>query len=158
WRYTVSAMPGPLLPTLRAASQSLDCIPLRVLERHDRNVIIAFCCTGRLVAFPMLSRRHLLLGSTCSLAMTATCTRADDGLDMTVRQAGKAGCTGAVLGRVIRARRGDEVKVRLVNGLDEPMALCWHGVRLPNAIDNAPPAAPGASIDYRFVVPDGGTF
>jgi FtsP/CotA-like multicopper oxidase with cupredoxin domain len=71
------------------------------------------------------------------------------------------GYDGAVPGPVIRARRGDEVKVRLINALDEPTAIHWHGVRLPNAVDGAPiraPVAPGASIDYRFTVPDAGTF
>jgi FtsP/CotA-like multicopper oxidase with cupredoxin domain len=39
----------------------------------------------------------------------------------------------------------------------------WHGVRLANAMDGAPPLtqapiAPGASFDYRFVAPDAGTF
>jgi FtsP/CotA-like multicopper oxidase with cupredoxin domain len=39
----------------------------------------------------------------------------------------------------------------------------WHGVRLANAMDGAPPLTqapilPGASFDYRFVAPDAGTF
>src|SRR5262249_37150902 len=64
---------------------------------------------------------------------------------------------------VIRAQRGDEVKVRLVNGLDEPTTLHWHGGRVPSAMDGGapltgPPVAPGDSFDYRFPVPDAGTF
>jgi len=109
------------------------------------------------VVFSMLSRRHLLLGSACSLATAAARAEADDALDVTTLHAGKDGFNGTVPGPVIRARRGGEVKVRLVNGLDEPVALCWHGVRVPNAIDNAPPVVPGASFDYRFTVPDAGT-
>ena len=39
----------------------------------------------------------------------------------------------------------------------------WHGVRLANAMDGAPPLTqqpilPGTSFDYRFVAPDAGTF
>jgi FtsP/CotA-like multicopper oxidase with cupredoxin domain len=80
-----------------------------------------------------------------------------------VLHATKAGFNGAGPGPVIRVRRGDEIKVRLVNDLDEPTALHWHGVRLPNPMDGGvpltgPPIAPGASFDYRFSVPDAGTF
>src|SRR5262249_56978465 len=66
------------------------------------------------------------------------------------------------LGLLIRAQRGNEVRVRLVNELDEPTMVHWHGVRLANAMDGSAltqsPVAPGASFDYRFVVPDAGTF
>ncbi len=60
-------------------------------------------------------------------------------------------------------RRGEEVRLRLVNRLTEPTALHWHGVRLGNAMDGAPPltqaaVAPGESFDYRFVAPDAGTY
>ncbi len=59
------------------------------------------------------------------------------------------------------ARR--EFAVRVVNELPEPTAVHWHGVRLANAMDGAPPLtqapiAPGESFDYRFVAPDAGTF
>ncbi|MDQ0468919.1 multicopper oxidase family protein [Labrys wisconsinensis] len=70
---------------------------------------------------------------------------------------------GVVPGPPIRVRRGGEVFARLVNHLDRPTALHWHGVRLVNAMDGAPPltqapVAPGGSFDYRFTVPDAGTF
>ena len=63
----------------------------------------------------------------------------------------------------MRVRRGDEFAVRVINVLAEPTAVHWHGVRLPNAMDGAPPLTqspimPGASFDYRFVAPDAGTF
>src|SRR5258708_13132682 len=88
----------------------------------------------------MWSRRDVLLGSGCALATLAAPVHADRAPDgFTVLRASPAGFDGAVPGPVIRARRGDEVKVRLVNGLDEPAALHWHGVRLPNALDGGPP-------------------
>jgi FtsP/CotA-like multicopper oxidase with cupredoxin domain len=114
----------------------------------------------------MLTRRHILLGSVCALA---DCTLADlaprahaqsrsqSAPDVTELRVGKDGFNGAVPGPVIRARRGDEVRVRLVNGLDEPAALVWHGVRAAGAV-NGGAAAPGASVEYRFIVPDAGTF
>jgi FtsP/CotA-like multicopper oxidase with cupredoxin domain len=111
----------------------------------------------------MLSRRHLLLGSGCALAAATRPARADIAQDVTVLHATNAGFNGTVPGPVIRARRGDEVNVRLVNGLDDPVALHWHGVRVPNPLDGGvpltgPPVPPGASFDYRFSVPDAGSF
>ena len=51
----------------------------------------------------------------------------------------------------------------MVNALEAPTAVHWHGVRLTNSMDGAPPLTqapilPGASFDYRFVAPDAGTF
>jgi FtsP/CotA-like multicopper oxidase with cupredoxin domain len=70
---------------------------------------------------------------------------------------------GAVPGPALRVKRGEEVRVRLVNDLAAPLSLHWHGVRLPNAMDGVPPltqkpVAAGESFDYRFVPPDAGTF
>src|ERR1700730_10639381 len=112
----------------------------------------------------MLSRRHVLWGTGCALAAVATPARSETAPDgVTVLRASRAGFNGAVPGPVIRVRRGDEVKVRLINGLDESTMLHWHGVRVPNAMDGGVPltgtlVAPGASFDYRFPVPDAGTF
>jgi FtsP/CotA-like multicopper oxidase with cupredoxin domain len=111
----------------------------------------------------MLSRRHVLLGCGCALAAAVGRARAETAQDVTVLHATNAGFNGAVPGPVIRVRRGDEVNVRLVNDLEEPTALHWHGVRLPNPMDGGMPLTgplvpPGASFDYRFAVPDAGTF
>ena len=62
---------------------------------------------------------------------------------------------GAVPGPTLRLKRGEELRVRLVNELPEPTTIHWHGVRLPNSMDGVPhltqpPVAPGASFDYRF--------
>jgi FtsP/CotA-like multicopper oxidase with cupredoxin domain len=53
--------------------------------------------------------------------------------------------------------------VRLVNDTPQPAAIHWHGVRAPSRMSGVPgltqpPVAPGASFDYRFAVPDAGTF
>ena len=76
---------------------------------------------------------------------------------------GMSGYDGIVPGPALQVRRGEEVRVRLVNELPEPTAMHWHGVRLVNAMDGAPaltqaPIAPGESFDYRFIAPDAGTY
>jgi FtsP/CotA-like multicopper oxidase with cupredoxin domain len=70
---------------------------------------------------------------------------------------------GTVPGPLLRVRRGDEIRLRLVNDLAAPTAIHWHGVRLKNAMDGAPPLTqapvkPGDSFEYRFTPPDAGTF
>jgi FtsP/CotA-like multicopper oxidase with cupredoxin domain len=73
------------------------------------------------------------------------------------------GYDGTVPGPTLRVKRGEELRLRLVNDLAEPTTIHWHGVRLPNAMDGVPlltqlPVAPGTSFDYRFQPPDAGTF
>jgi FtsP/CotA-like multicopper oxidase with cupredoxin domain len=68
-----------------------------------------------------------------------------------------------VPGPALQVRRGQEVWVRLINELPEATAVHWHGVRLVNAMDGAPPLtqapiAPEETFDYRFIAPDAGTF
>jgi len=84
-------------------------------------------------------------------------------------RAGDAGPTpirgfdGSVPGPALRIKRGEELKVRLVNELVTDMTLHWHGVRVPNAMDGVAgltqtAVPPGDSFDYRFAPPDAGTF
>jgi FtsP/CotA-like multicopper oxidase with cupredoxin domain len=75
----------------------------------------------------------------------------------------KSGYDGQIPGPELRVKRGEEFAVRVVNELSEPTAVHWHGVRLANAMDGAPPLtqapiAPGESFDYHFIAPDAGTF
>ncbi|MEK7545804.1 MAG: multicopper oxidase family protein [Patescibacteria group bacterium] len=70
---------------------------------------------------------------------------------------------GQIPGPEIRLKRGDRVKVTLVNKLDEPTTIHWHGVRVPAGMDGVPyvsqdPVPPGGSFVYDFIVPDAGTF
>ena len=69
---------------------------------------------------------------------------------------------GQVPGPTIEATVGDTVVVRLKNSLDEPTIIHWHGIRLPAAMDGTqvvqPLVQPGETFEYRFVVPDAGTF
>ena len=69
---------------------------------------------------------------------------------------------GECPGPVLRYRRHDTVKVRLINGLQEPTMLHWHGIRIDNAMDGSHltqnPVQPGETFDYQFAVPDAGTY
>ena len=70
---------------------------------------------------------------------------------------------GQVPGPLLRVKKGSPVAVRLVNKLDQPTTLCWHGVRIANALDGVAgltqqPVRPGESLDFTFVPPDAGLF
>jgi FtsP/CotA-like multicopper oxidase with cupredoxin domain len=70
---------------------------------------------------------------------------------------------GQVPGPEIRVALGDRVKVTLVNGLEEPTTIHWHGIRVPAGMDGVPgvsqdPVPPGGTFVYEFVAPDAGTF
>jgi len=73
------------------------------------------------------------------------------------------GYDGQVHGPVLRVKAGEEIAVRLVNKLDQPTSLHWHGVRIDNAMDGVvgltqKPVMPGTSFDYRFKVRDSGLY
>jgi FtsP/CotA-like multicopper oxidase with cupredoxin domain len=73
------------------------------------------------------------------------------------------GFDGVVPGPVIRVKQGGEVWVRLKNSLPQPTTIHWHGIRIDNAMDGVAgltqePVPPGETFDYRFTVPDAGTF
>ena len=132
----------------------------------------------RLLSQP-LSRRCLLAGAAAAAAGLGAPPRAPaqttpDRLRLLHAQGAgggtQASSPGSLLryensvpGPILRVKRGDELRVRLVNDLGAPTSVHWHGIRLPNAMDGVPqltqPAvAPGASFDYRFRPPDAGTF
>lgn len=67
-----------------------------------------------------------------------------------------------VPGPVIKANVGDTLVVRVTNNLKEPTLVHWHGLRIPASMDGTgavqKPIQPGEVFEYRFVVPDAGTF
>ena len=69
---------------------------------------------------------------------------------------------GQVPGPQIEADVGDLVEVRLKNSLPQATTIHWHGVRVPADMDGTevvqPAVEPGGTFEYRFVVPDAGTF
>jgi FtsP/CotA-like multicopper oxidase with cupredoxin domain len=114
-------------------------------------------------------------GYGCDAGRPTASTQADDGL--CVLKAGLASVAlrgdgaaptpvwcygGSVPGPILRVRRGDELRLRLANELPQPIGIHWHGVRAPHAANGMTAltlrAAPGETFEYRFRVPDAGTF
>lgn len=70
---------------------------------------------------------------------------------------------GQVPGPLIRLAQGDRVRFHVTNDLAEPTSVHWHGVRVTNEQDGAPPLTqaaipPGGTHTYEFSVPDAGTY
>lgn len=72
------------------------------------------------------------------------------------------GFNGQVPGPTIEADVGDTLVVELTNALPEPTSIHWHGLRVPAEMDGTElvqqPIQPGETFEYRFVLPDAGTF
>ncbi len=73
------------------------------------------------------------------------------------------GYNGGVPGPEIRVQQGARVQRRLVNSLDEPTTIHWHGIRIDNAMDGVPGVTqeavqPNTSFEYDFEAPDAGTY
>jgi FtsP/CotA-like multicopper oxidase with cupredoxin domain len=64
------------------------------------------------------------------------------------------GYNGDYLGPTLRAKRGEEVLVNVVNGLDRPTSVHWHGMHLPAAMDGGPHqmVRPGATWSPHWTV------
>ncbi|WP_291094329.1 multicopper oxidase domain-containing protein [Hoeflea sp.] len=63
----------------------------------------------------------------------------------------------------MRVKKGERVRVRFTNRLEEPTSIHWHGIRIDNAMDGVSgltqdPVEPGGSFVYEFVAPDAGTY
>ena len=116
---------------------------------------------------PFAPTRRALLGSIAAtvVALPARAQQADGFRTLEARKTGlkltaegeTAGFAyeGATPGPLLRVRQGDEVKVRLVNRLDQPTSLHWQGLLGDNANDGVAgltqkAVAPGQSHDYRF--------
>ncbi|RAZ87225.1 multicopper oxidase family protein [Mesorhizobium hawassense] len=64
---------------------------------------------------------------------------------------------------VVRMRKGEPFAARLINGIDDPTTIHWHGIRVPNRMDGVPFLVQpyvyqGDHFDYAFTPPDAGTF
>lgn len=70
---------------------------------------------------------------------------------------------GTVPGAKIQVTQGERVRVKLVNQLNVPISIHWHGYPVPNAMDGVTgvtqdPVAPGQSFTYDFVAKVPGTY
>ena len=65
-------------------------------------------------------------------------------------------------GPTLKAKKGDTLVIKVTNNLTEPTIVHWHGIRLPATMDGTgevqKPIQPGEEFEYRFTVPDAGTF
>lgn len=61
---------------------------------------------------------------------------------------------GGYLGPIIRVRRGQRIRIDLINGLSESTIIHWHGLHVPDDMDGHPrfAIAPGARYVYEFKV------
>lgn len=73
------------------------------------------------------------------------------------------GFNGSTPGAELRYREGDTLDLRFENAIGDGSAIHWHGIRIDNAMDGVPYLTQpmiedGESFDYRFVLPDAGTY
>jgi FtsP/CotA-like multicopper oxidase with cupredoxin domain len=73
------------------------------------------------------------------------------------------GFNGTSPGPAIQAYEGDRVRIILENRLPESLAIHWHGLEIPYAMDGMPyisqkPIAPGNQYTYEFTIHQNGTF
>jgi len=73
------------------------------------------------------------------------------------------GFNGSSPGPELRARQGDMLDIRFENAIGDGSAIHWHGIRIDNAMDGVPDltqplVADGGTFDYRFKLPDPGTY
>lgn len=69
---------------------------------------------------------------------------------------------GTVPAPEIRVTQGDKVRIRLKNELDEPTAIHFHGLLIPNPMDGVPfvtqpPVNPGEMFIYDFIARNPGS-
>lgn len=132
-----------------------------------RNLLKASAVAGAYGAGMALAPRISALAAAEPNPLEARITQAQiDGRGLTrnvMTYAGGAGGVSEPMPPVLRARRGEKFAARLVNRLDEPTTVHWHGLRIDNAMDGVPFVTqpyvyPGDSFDYTFTPPDAGTF
>ncbi|MGW8192310.1 copper resistance system multicopper oxidase [Sphingomonas hankookensis] len=137
---------------------------------------------------PLLDRRQLLRGATLGGALTmawpawaqsvspgiATPLPSVSGDDTTLtighamrridgRAAHAIGINGTSPAPLVRLREGQKARITVVNTLDEPSSIHWHGLLLPFQMDGVPGIsfpgiAPRSSFTYEFPVIQSGTY
>ncbi|MFO7179830.1 MAG: multicopper oxidase family protein [Pseudomonadota bacterium] len=71
--------------------------------------------------------------------------------------------SGSLPGPLIRAKRGDRIRIEFENGMSLPTTVHWHGMRVPNDMDGVPHhgpllVQPGAGFVYEFDALDASLF
>jgi FtsP/CotA-like multicopper oxidase with cupredoxin domain len=124
----------------------------------------------------MILTRRLLLGSTFASIMPLPAWAATDSpriitarkatcqiLPKPAAETAVFGFDGQVPGPLLRCKKGETLKIRLVNQLDQPLTFACLGMRLDNTMDGVAgltqqPIAPGQFFDYQITPPDAGFF
>ncbi|HEX4627654.1 MAG TPA: multicopper oxidase domain-containing protein, partial [Gemmatimonadales bacterium] len=70
---------------------------------------------------------------------------------------------GQYPGPLLKVTQGSTIAVKFRNGIDQPTAVHWHGVRLANPFDGAPGVTqdaipPGGTFIYQVHFPDAGVY
>lgn len=98
-------------------------------------------------------------GRSAAFALTAAAATVDLG----GRRVDTWAYDGRAVAPVLRAAKGDLMKVAVTNELEAATTLHWHGIRIRNDMDGTAPvtqdpiAAGGGRFDYEFLAPDPGT-
>lgn len=129
---------------------------MSLLRLNRRELLTAAGLVSAAALWPVRARAG---GPTVLEAREGTARLLEDGETVTPIW----GYGGVTPGPTLRARQGEELWVRLVNRLAQPTTIHWHGIRIDNAMDGVAhltqeAVAPGESFDYRFTVPDAGTY
>jgi len=64
------------------------------------------------------------------------------------------GYNGDLLGPVLKLRKGETIRIKTINALDEDTTFHWHGLEIPGDVDGGPhnPLAPGEEHTIQFKV------
>jgi FtsP/CotA-like multicopper oxidase with cupredoxin domain len=153
-------------------SPSTRSDPHHHVENHALEMmsgpILGITVTGKSTeaAAPSGPRRQLRL----IVRADAGGTDAEPAFAYAVEEAGKTGpATLQLPGPTIVLKRGEPVAITVVNELQEPTAVHWHGIELESYYDGvagfagtgthiAPAIPPGGSFEARFTPPRSGTF
>ena len=121
-----------------------------------------------------LNRRRFLAGTAAVLILPAASRAQSSSVVLEARRASVQlapegypttkiwGYDGQAPGPELRLAQGARLR-RLVNALEQPTTIHWHGIRIDNAMDGVPgltqdAVAPGGTFDYDLTVPDAGTY
>lgn len=141
---------------------SLDLAPFDTMHEQHRDGIGS--TADNLVANNLPEFQYLPViadedGDSQNAAASYT-LRAVQNVDVTVQAPGTSWTTpmlrynGMQLPPVIRARRGDEMFLTLVNQLADDTTIHWHGFKVPGPEDGGPtdPVAPNSTRVYNFTL------
>ena len=114
---------------------------------------VGLSAMGKLASWAAVKPAPLML-KTASIQATLT----DVGPTSDVLTYGDAG-----MPPVLRMTKGEPFAAQLINTIDDPTTIHWHGIRVPNKMDGVPFLVQpyvyaGDHFDYAFTPPDAGTF